>query len=257
MKKVDLNVDIGEGFPHDEELLEFATSASVCCGEHAGSWDLTVATIGLCQDLGKRIGMHPGYPDRPGMGRRTLLPYNSTTWNSSLVEQAVRFCGYVKPAYVKPHGAFYNDTALPLEYFVPPELGPVSRGSSYVAEGESGFAASLIAGLPGGTSLFTILLATPCLMGLPGTMHEQAARTAGASFIREGFADRAYDWLGLLVPRSEPGAVLEDPEQIGQQVLDLAPKVDSICLHGDTPNCLEFAEIVFKTLVDAGYEVGY
>ena len=198
--------------------------------------------------------MHPGYPDRPGMGRRTLLPYNSTTWNSSLVEQAVRFCEYVKPAYVKPHGAFYNDTALPLEFFVPPEPGPVSRGSSYVAESKGGFAARILAGLPGGTSLATILLTTPCLMGLPGTMHEWIA---GSSFIREGFADRAYEPHGTLVPRSEPGAVLEDPEQIRQQVLDLAPKVDSICLHGDTPNCLEFAEIVFKTLVDAGYEVGY
>jgi lactam utilization protein B len=39
-------------------------------------------------------------------------------------------------------------------------------------------------------------------------------------------------------------------------VLRLAAEVDSICLHGDTPDCLEFAELVVKTLLDAGYGVG-
>jgi UPF0271 protein len=59
------------------------------------------------------------------------------------------------------------------------------------------------------------------------------------------------------MPRSQPDAVLTDPDEIRAQVLELAPKVDSICLHGDTPGCLEFAEMVRKTLEDAGYEVGY
>ncbi len=45
-------------------------------------------------------------------------------------------------------------------------------------------------------------------------------------------------------------------EEVREQVLRLAPVVDTICLHGDTPGCLEFAELVRKTLADAGYEVG-
>ena len=74
--------------------------------------------------------------------------------------------------------------------------------------------------------------------------------------IREGFADRAYEPDGSLRPRSSPGAVLEDPAEVCAQVLRLAKTVDSICLHGDTPDALEFAELVTKTLRDASYEVG-
>jgi UPF0271 protein len=58
------------------------------------------------------------------------------------------------------------------------------------------------------------------------------------------------------MPRSEPGAVIVESMEIKEQVLRLAPEVDSICLHGDTPDCLEFAELVVKTLLDAGYGVG-
>lgn len=74
--------------------------------------------------------------------------------------------------------------------------------------------------------------------------------------IREGFADRAYEPDGSLRPRSLPGAVLHDPADVAYQVLRLAKTVDSICLHGDTPDALAFAELVTKTLRDAGYEVG-
>ena len=63
-RKVDLNVDIGEGFPFDAELLRFATSANVCCGAHAGSLKLTEETVALCRRNNVRIGAHPGYPDR-------------------------------------------------------------------------------------------------------------------------------------------------------------------------------------------------
>ena len=199
--------------------------------------------------------MHPGYPDREGMGRRTLLPSNKLSWEWSLIEQSDWFLTLCKPAYVKPHGAFYSDTAFPHGYLDREKSGKVSRGSSWV---EPEFPEDrFVDGLPGGKPLLSLLSKTRSLMGLPGTMHENAARRATAKFIREGFADRAYQPNGLLVSRSEPGAVLEDPDQIKRQVLELAPKVDSICLHGDTPNCLEFAELVYKTVIDAGYEVGY
>jgi UPF0271 protein len=94
------------------------------------------------------------------------------------------------------------------------------------------------------------------LMGLESTAHKEIAIRAGQSLLREGFADRQTTSDGLLMPRNEPGAVLHDGDAIREKVLALAPHVDSICLHGDTPNCLEFAELVFKTLTDAGFGVG-
>ena len=241
MKKVDLNVDIGEGFPHDEELLEFATSANVCCGEHAGSWALTRQTIEMCKSKGVRIGAHPGFPDRESLGRRTPRENEIDAFLLSVGDQVERFVNETKTSYVKPHGAFYN--ILGSRGF-PNEFGAAVYGAC-------------------GGSLIHILMLT----GLPpmlllGSRDAEVvdARIApvwGTKTIFEGFADRKYRPDGTLVPRNEPGAVLEDPAEIRDQVLRIAPTVDSICLHGDNENCLTFAELVKKTLIDSGYEVGY
>lgn len=221
MKRVDLNVDIGEGFPFDAELLLFATSANICCGVHAGDWDLTKETIGLALDAGARIGMHPGYPDRSSMGRAPLRFELAEEYEASLEAQCKRFFDFVPAAYFKPHGAFYNDSA---DHGHPswPMLQRLVREYRIPA------------------------------MGLPGTAHE-GLRPA---FYAEGFADRAYTADGRLVSRSQPGAVLDSPAEVRAQAVRLARSVDTICIHGDTPDCLAFAEQVFAALVDAGYEVG-
>lgn len=247
MKKVDLNVDIAEGFPHDKELLQFATSANICLGFHAGSRMLTDDTYYLCVDNGIRKGAHPGYADRKSMGRGPRPLYGLNTVDDSQLTILLE----LEFDYVKPHGTLYNDSAigLPENWDVLDE--PISQGSSYdptfgllssanVAAGE---VAAFVGTLP--------------LMGLPNSTHEVIAKVCKTTLIREGFADRAYRPDGTLVPRSESGAVLEDRDEIKAQVLRLASEVDSICLHGDTPNCLEFAEMVYKTLIDHGYEVGY
>lgn len=224
MPRIDLNVDIGEGFPHDEALLEFATSANICCGEHAGSWELTLSTIDLCRRKGVRIGMHPGYADREGMGRRVPADDQVAGLRRSLLGQAHEFMQAYPAAYVKPHGAWYNQIMDRVT------LGRFDPASSLVAI----------------VRHFRIpAMVLPVFGGLPKKW-----------IIREGFADRAYRPDGRLVPRSEPGAVFHDPSQVRDQVLRIAPTIDSICLHGDTPDCLTFAELVFRTLADAGYEVG-
>jgi len=231
VKLVDLNVDIGEGFPNDADLLQFASSANVCCGEHAGSIGLTHATVELCRERGIRIGAHPGLPDRQSMGRRapTLSEVKAST--DCLVSQVKRVEG---AAYVKPHGAFYNllvDSTSPRTDLV------VSAWEVAIQYYESGYP----------------------LMLLNEDNFRWATRKhfPTAHLIIEGFADRAYLPDGTLVPRTQPGAILDDPELIRRQVLTLAKTVNSICLHGDTPNCLELAELVYRTLVDADFEVGY
>jgi 5-oxoprolinase (ATP-hydrolysing) subunit A len=247
---VDLNVDIGEGFPFDEQLLEFATSANVCCGEHAGSWELTLQTIEMCKRKGVRIGMHPGFPDRENMGR--LAPKSMTgeefvVWLTDLQRQQRGFLEHCLPAYVKPHGAWYN-----LVCGVPDVHDDVQTLLYSYCLG-----AMFAVGHPQPHTY--MVLASSSLNrdwpDMPARPRRGEGRVPKPTFIPEGFADRAYSPDGTLRPRSEPGAVLEDPEEIKAQVLRLAPEVDSICLHGDTPGCLEFAEMVRKTLEDAGYEV--
>lgn len=229
MKSIDLNVDIGEGFPHDAELLRFATSANVACGEHAGSWELTVETVELCRSRKVRIGMHPGFPDRETMGRAEPIEWNPV-YSASLLGQAKRFMDVCPAAYIKPHGAWYN------------ALVRLSATELQKREGAA-FDVELVDIL----ELYPIdLMILPCA----SIAHRMPGRV-----IREGFADRGYQPNGQLTPRSEPGAILHEPDEIREQVLRLATEVDSICLHGDTPGCLEFAELVYKTLTDSGFKV--
>lgn len=224
MRKIDINVDVGEGFPFDEGLSWWATSASVACGSHAGSWEVAESAIEIFREKGARIGIHPGYPDRDRIGRASPESEQSAEWLADVAEQVDefirRFPGVA--AYIKPHGAFYNDSTRADH--------PAWRTLVAIVEQHQ---------LP--------------LMGLPGTAHEQAARYG---FIREGFADRAYTPEGRLMPRGQPGAMLTDTESIRSQVLRLASVVDSICVHGDKPDSLAHASLVYETLFFAGYEIG-
>ncbi len=250
MKSIDLNVDIGEGFPHDADLLEFATSANVCCGIHAGSAQLTADTVELCRSKGIRIGAHPGYPDRASMGRRSISIDLQREWLGSVLQQISDFSVEYPAKYVKPHGALYNDTAQPIQDGWDSMAKHPTSTSPYEA---GGYALSLVPGT--GMLIMALRINKVPLMGLPNTMHIPISERAGVGFIREGFADRAYQSDGTLLPRSEPGALLSSAEAIRSQVVKLANEVDSLCLHGDTPECLEYAELIYKTLVDCGYEV--
>jgi len=230
--KVDINVDIGEGFPYDEDLLDFATSANVCCGEHAGSWELTKQTIFLCERKGVRIGMHPGFPDRENMGRLVPNEDEITQYANSIFEQVIRFREYTGTAqYLKPHGAWYLVLTEPV-----PSEPAISQACKLMLDG-----ALAAADVP------VMLLANAPIAGT----------LLGVDVIREGFGDRGYTASGSLLPRSHPYALLNSSTDIAEQVLKLSREVDSICIHGDTPNCLEIAELVYRTLEGAGVEIGF
>jgi UPF0271 protein len=249
-RRVDLNVDIGEGFPYDRELLRFATSANVCCGVHAGSAEITLEAAARCREFDVRIGAHPGYPDRASMGRATLAEGHERDYLKSLFDQAEWFVTTIGAAYLKPHGGFYNDTAVVL----PHDWEWSMRKQPLATRYENG--GIFLAQYPGMQSLMMLLRIYKLpLMGLEATAHKVLSERAGQPLIREGFADRAYLPTGALMPRSQEGAVLKDPLVVKEQVLRLAPFVDSVCLHGDTENCVEFAEQVYGSLVDQGYEV--
>ena len=88
------------------------------------------------------------------------------------------------------------------------------------------------------------------LMGLAGSETQALCLELGYPFIAEGFADRAYQRNGNLVPRSEAGAVHSDIARVVNQVMQMANKrpieslcghrvelaVQSICVHSDTDN---------------------
>jgi UPF0271 protein len=108
------------------------------------------------------------------------------------------------------------------------------------------------------------------VVGLPGSALLTAATTAGLRVVREAFADRGYTAAGTLVPRSEPGAMLDDPEVVAARVLrlvqqghvtaidgtEVALEADSVCVHGDSPRAVAMAHAVRNALSEAGIRLG-
>ncbi len=225
MKKIDLNVDIAEGYEWDIELMQYATSVNICTGFHAGSIEITQSISSIAGKKGLRIGGHPGYPDREGFGRRN---FEDSGLEGDLLASVIRqFSSWnARLDYIKPHGAFYSESAV-----------------------GHGFAGSALVAL--------LVRHRRPLMGLSDSFHKTIAETVGVPFITEGFADRRYQIDGSLLPRTEPNAMLKSISEKVEQALHLAPKVDSICLHGDESDCVDTIKAVRAGLESAGYEVGY
>ena len=80
--------------------------------------------------------------------------------------------------------------------------------------------------------------------------------------IFEGFADRAYDKSGALVPRNQPHAVHNNIDTIVTQSLCFAKKqpvptsngqslmlkADSLCVHGDSPMAIDSVRAIYDAL---------
>ncbi|WP_406300606.1 LamB/YcsF family protein [Embleya sp. NBC_00888] len=242
---IDLNADLGEGFGRwtltdDEALLSVVTSANVACGFHAGDPVTMRRVCELAAERGVRIGAQVSYRDLAGFGRRAMdVPAAElaaeVAYQIGALEVFARAAG-ARVAYVKPHGALYNRT---------------------VWDGDQ--AGAVVAG---------VLLAGGALpvLGLPGSRLLEAAESAGLPCVPEAFADRAYTAQGTLVPRGEPGAVVQDGDRVVSRSLTMAREgavvaitgervtvsARSLCLHGDTPGAAELALRVRRALSAAG-----
>ena len=142
-------------------------------------------------------------------------------------------------AYCKPHGALYNTIARDHD-----QAGAVAAAIT-----------ALFPGMP--------------VLGLPGSIWLEVAEQAGLVPMVEAFADRAYAAEGNLVPRSHPGAVLQDADHIAERVVrlvtegrittiegtELAFTPASICVHGDSPDAVHIAGRVRQALEDAGVQI--
>lgn len=246
--QVDLNADMGESFGpwkmgDDAALLESVTSANIACGGHAGDPDVMAKTMGIALSKGVGIGSHPGFVDIQGFGRRRITMPLSSLQNSIRVQVGATL-GMANALgatvrHVKLHGALGNMTS---------EDEAMAHGCYQAA-----------------------LSAHPdaILMVLAATAQERAARSLGARFACEIFADRAYNDDATLVDRSLPGAVIHDAELAGQRMVDMVKAqaiitesgkrietpIDSICCHGDTPEAVEIAASVRRALEAAGIRV--
>jgi 5-oxoprolinase (ATP-hydrolysing) subunit A len=226
--RIDLNCDLGEGCPFDAELMPLITSANVACGFHAGDAHTAFRTLERAAKHHVQAGAHPGFADREHFGRRELQlseeqVYEETVYQVGAMIALARAVGSVI-RYLKPHGALYN-----------------------MACRDDAYARPMIA-----TAEFFSLP----LLGLPGSRLEILSR-GRCDFVAEGFADRRYRPDGSLVPRTQPDAFIETPEDAVRQVEWLIRErgVRTICVHGDNPKAIAFVRSLREGLTAAGHEL--
>lgn len=248
MLSVDLNADLAEGFGiwelgDDDAMLDIVTSANLACGFHAGNPVGLARTCRSAAARDVRIGAQVGYFDLAGFGRRRIevAPAELTAdviYQIGALQALARAAGTTL-AYVKPHGALYNTIATDRD-----QARAVAE-AVHAADPE----------LP--------------VLGLAGSVFFAEARRLGLRTVAEAFADRAYRFDGQLLPRSDSGAVLRDPVQIAERVLDMVQfgtvtavdgsvvniEVESVCVHGDSPGAIEIAGAVRNRLMAEGIEL--
>lgn len=239
---IDLNADAGERddlLGSDLELLGLVSSVNIACGGHAGSVELMRTMVKRAADRGVAIGAHPGYSDAEGFGRRELggEPDAIYALCREQVGQLARVAAEIglSLAHTKPHGALYHRAMVD-----PDAAEAVARGClDAVAE---------VLGDP---------FASLAFFGLPDSAGLKRWEGMDLPVRREGFADRAYSAEGLMLPRGEAGAVLEDASAAAAQALDLARsgRFDTLCVHGDTPGALAMAGAVRGTLLGGGIRI--
>lgn len=243
MYRVDLNSDIGESFGNyvlgmDEEVLKYITSANIACGWHAGDAMVMDRTVLAAKKFNTAVGVHPGFPDLMGFGRREMIityeeAKNYIKYQIGALWAFAKSYG-VKLQHVKPHGAFYNMAAKDFQM------------ASAIAQAICEVDKELI------------------LVGLSNSEMIKCARNAGLKVANEVFADRAYNPDGTLVSRSVAGAVIHSKELAIKRVIrmvkegkvtsitgeDIDISADTICVHGDNPSALLFVKEIKKALED-------
>ncbi|WES62940.1 LamB/YcsF family protein [Microbacter sp. GSS18] len=247
MATIDLNADLGEtveGVPtaDDEAMFAVVSSASVACGGHAGDAASVRDAVVRAARHRVAIGAHPSYPDRANFGR-TAMSLPPAVLRASFHEQVARLHeAGADIRYVKPHGALYNTIVADAEQ------------AAVVADAVAELSERLGRALP--------------LLGLGGEVARAAAER-GLPFVQEAFLDRGYRADGTLVPRSEAGALLEDPAEVAERAVSLAVtgtviavdgatievQARSLCVHGDTPAAVAMARSVREALAAAGVDV--
>jgi UPF0271 protein len=247
MVAIDLNADLGEtveGVPtaDDEAMFAVVSSASIACGGHAGDAASMREAVARAVRFGVAVGAHPSYPDHAGFGRRSMdLDPSELAAEVGRQLAALRDAG-ADIRYVKPHGALYN------------RIVTDAAQASAVVDAVAALSAALGRAVP--------------VLGLGGAISA-AASDRELPFVTEAFLDRGYRSDGTLVPRDQPGALLEDPRVVADRAVLLALEgvvtatdgrrievaAGSLCLHGDSPGAVAMARAVRSALDERRVEV--
>lgn len=221
---------------NDAALMDYVSSVNIACGFHAGDATTIRKTVETAMKKNVAVGAHPSFPDLQGFGRREMKMssdeiFDIVLYQISAVKGICESLG-AKLHHVKPHGALYNQAAREKAL------------AKAVAEAVKSLDKNLI------------------IYGLSKSFSISEAENLGLKTASEVFADRRYQTSGNLTPRSESNALIKDSGQAVSQVLQMinenvvtatngekvSIKADTICIHGDGENALEFAKTINEKL---------
>jgi UPF0271 protein len=247
--RIDLNCDMGESYGawkmgNDEAILPFVTSANIACGFHGGDPATMRKTVAAAIKNQVALGAHPGLPDLQGFGRRNMSITDQEAYDMVVVQvgalAAVAASQGSKLRHVKAHGQLYN-------------MAVKDEGLAHaLAQATYDVDRNLV---------FFGLAASPMI---------PIAEKIGLKVASEVFGDRNYQADGTLMPRNKPGAMITDVNQSIKQVLQMVQtgtltaadgttvsvQADTLCIHGDQPGAVAFAQAIRHALKEAGIEVG-
>ena len=226
----------------DEEMMPYISSANVAGGFHAGDPTTMRKTVALAKDHGVAVGVHPGYRDLVGFGRREMdVPpdeiHDEIIYQLGALREFARYYD-MEVQHVKPHGALYMVAARDEE---------LSRA---IIEA--------IQRVDPGLLLF-------CMQA---SVTYQLAQKMDQPVVAEFYADREYNDDGQIVFTRSVAEEL-DPEEVGDRVVravtekkvktesgnDIDVASDSVCVHGDTPGAVRLAEAIARKLGENGIEI--
>jgi UPF0271 protein len=226
----------------DEEMMQYISSANVAGGFHAGDPTTMRKTVALAKEHGVAVGVHPGYRDLVGFGRREMDVQPDEIHDEILYQLGAlrEFARYydMEVQHVKPHGALYMVAARDEE---------LSRA---IIEA--------IQRVDPGLLLF-------CMRA---SVTYELARKMDQPVVAEFYADREYNDDGQIVFTRSVAEEL-DPGEVGDRVVravtegkvktesgrDIDVASDSVCVHGDTPGAVRLAEAIVRKLKENGIEI--
>lgn len=235
MYSIDLNSDVGEGIGNEAQLMPFLSSCNIACGGHAGDIVTIQDTIQFAIEHHVKIGAHPGYPDKENFGRM-ILDIPASVLRDSLKEQILRVKNFAerqhqKLHHVKVHGALYNLAAIDIDI------------------------AHLIIDV-------VQKIDDQLVLYVPYQSVIQKEAKGILKMMIEGFADRRYNNDYTLVNRTLPKAVIHDVTEVLDHIIPMIKEqqlitinddhmpfqIDTLCVHGDTPEALEILQKIHHGL---------
>src|SRR5580704_5751777 len=234
---VTLNCDMGESFGiytfgADEKLMCVIDIANVACGFHGSDFNQMRKTVKLAKAAAVAVGAHPSLPDLQGFGRRAMAISREELANCVLYQigalTAFLAAEGMTLNHIKPHGALY---------------GMAARD------------AAMAHAIADAADVYPVPI-----YGLPGTAHETVYRERGHKFVTEFFADLDYDDAGnIIITREHPAL---DPSIASRRTIDAVRhhriivasgkqhpvRIETICIHSDTPNAVDIATAVARAL---------